>query len=162
MEQQEVRTFEENPEVLEGELRELTVQVPGRNQILVIEGFPYVTADPKTIASLRQNPILTDREATDEERNSLAQVVAQEEVGANEEDIDATPRAIEEAAKHGVDLRQVKGTGEDGRITLGDVEDAVEEQGETDTGTSYGEGSTGVGHPGGAAGQVPDPPEVKS
>ena len=41
--------------------------------------------------------------------------------------VDATASAKELAAQEGVDLASVDGTGKDGRITKGDVEDAVEE-----------------------------------
>jgi len=44
-----------------------------------------------------------------------------------EKDIDATAAAVTLAEKHGVDLRNVTGTGQDGRILLNDVRAAIEE-----------------------------------
>ena len=49
------------------------------------------------------------------------------EHGAFVEDIDATDGAKELASEQSVDLRQVAGTGQDGRITKGDVEDYIAE-----------------------------------
>jgi pyruvate/2-oxoglutarate dehydrogenase complex dihydrolipoamide acyltransferase (E2) component len=45
---------------------------------------------------------------------------------AEEAGPDATPEAVEKAAELGVDLSQVTGTGENGRIKVGDVEKAHE------------------------------------
>jgi pyruvate/2-oxoglutarate dehydrogenase complex dihydrolipoamide acyltransferase (E2) component len=45
---------------------------------------------------------------------------------AAEEGIQATEAALQTATELGVDLTQIKGTGADGRITVGDVKTAAE------------------------------------
>lgn len=46
--------------------------------------------------------------------------------GENDSEVDATSGARELAKTEGVDLREVEGTGENGRVTKGDVEDHLE------------------------------------
>ena len=48
--------------------------------------------------------------------------------GASEDEIDATDAAKELAAEEDVDLASVEGTGSDGRITKGDVQEAAAEE----------------------------------
>jgi large subunit ribosomal protein L20 len=54
-----------------------------------------------------------------------AQVEEAEEVETSEEDIEATEAASRKAEELGVDLSSVEGTGQGGRITVGDVEKAA-------------------------------------
>lgn len=46
------------------------------------------------------------------------------------ESVNATDAAVELAAEHGIDMADVEGTGEDGRILKSDVEAAVEAAGD--------------------------------
>jgi large subunit ribosomal protein L20 len=55
------------------------------------------------------------------------QVEEAEEVEASKEDIEATDAASRKAEELNVDLSSVKGTGQGGRITVGDVEKAARE-----------------------------------
>ena len=53
------------------------------------------------------------------------QVEETEEVETSEEEIEATDAASRKAEELDVDLSSVEGTGQDGRITVGDVEKAA-------------------------------------
>jgi 2-oxoglutarate dehydrogenase E2 component (dihydrolipoamide succinyltransferase) len=70
---------------------------------------------PETAMSTRNMPGLAPQSAPAEE--------APAEV---KEEVDATPAAIELATEKGINLAQVKGSGKNGRITLGDVKDLTE------------------------------------
>lgn len=49
---------------------------------------------------------------------------------SNTEDVNATPAAVELASANDLDVSEVEGTGEGGKVTVGDVRDHIEAQGD--------------------------------
>ena len=75
---------------------------------------------------------VTEQAMADEAQAGMEAAIAErdEAVPAEAEttviETNATPAAIEKAAELGVDLSTIEGTGKEGKITVGDVEDAAE------------------------------------
>jgi hypothetical protein len=73
----------------------------------------------------QQNAELIAREREEAAAQVEAAEQASEAAPAAEGDLDATPAAVAKAEELGVDITTVEGTGKDGKITVGDVEDAA-------------------------------------
>ena len=82
------------------------------------DGHPLAGLDEGTAA-------ISDDYGADVDEQGRAQAAA---AGADDSEIDATDGAKELATDEGVDLSQVEGTGADGRITKGDVENYIANQ----------------------------------
>jgi pyruvate/2-oxoglutarate dehydrogenase complex dihydrolipoamide acyltransferase (E2) component len=88
-------------------------------------GSPDPATSSVTLAPLEQYP----------ESLEISEDYAQEpeatEEGASGDDVNATSGAVDLAESEGVDLTQVEGTGDGGRITKADVENYLAEQNQT-------------------------------
>jgi pyruvate/2-oxoglutarate dehydrogenase complex dihydrolipoamide acyltransferase (E2) component len=84
---------------------------PGGEIFISAAGDHEVAKTPAVNRALSNGRLVEVMEATDPEPTTP---------------VDATPSARKLAAKAGLDLASVKGTGKDGRITAGDVRRALE------------------------------------
>ena len=96
------------------------------DRVANLEDAVRVLAENVLAKSGQSGPIdsLAVQFAPEEERLVLSEPV----VEADGEAVNATDAAVELAEAENVDLSSVEGSGEDGRILVGDVEDAIAER----------------------------------
>lgn len=115
----------------EEEVTALIVQVPGRDQTLVVNEWPFLTDDIRVQQALTIDPAVAEDEVTPQQEEEVKALREQEleklETGAEEVEVEVTEAAMRLAVDNKVDLTQVEGTGVKGRIVESDVEGYLEE-----------------------------------
>lgn len=105
----------------------------GRRYLIAAKGIPLSPARMRRLGIVERKPTTkpvlagpSEIKAEPVEPAELESAIVEEEIGDDPFADNATEGAIELAAKHGIDLADVSGTGKDGRILKRDVEALIE------------------------------------
>jgi pyruvate/2-oxoglutarate dehydrogenase complex dihydrolipoamide acyltransferase (E2) component len=107
------------------------VEVPDEVTPGETPGWPVdaVTGGPLALSEEQREGLAGDGisgEAVLTHRGEIIAITAEEGEGEGAPEVDATDSAVQLAKAHGIDLSQVEGTGQDGRVTQPDVQKAID------------------------------------